>query len=110
MFGKTLPDLEKQIDKLAKLCEKINLKLSPSKFTPKNILKKQAGIFKDKIGKIDRVNIPPVKLQLDETKDIPPTNVGKPFDVPYHLRCPARKKFREMEGGSFKVVGGHRKW
>ena len=33
LFGKTLPDLEKQIDKLAKLCEKINLKLSPSKFT-----------------------------------------------------------------------------
>ena len=37
----------------------------------KNILKKHAGIFKDKIGKMDRVNIPPVKLQLDETKDIP---------------------------------------
>ena len=33
LFGKTLPDLEKQIDKLAKLCNKINLKLSPSKFT-----------------------------------------------------------------------------
>ena len=62
----------------------------------KNILKKHAGIFKDKIGKMDRVNIPPVKLQLDETKDIPPTNVGKPFDVPYHLRRPARKEFREM--------------
>ena len=58
----------------------------------KNILKKHAGIFKDKIGKMDRVNIPPVKLQLDETKDIPPTNVGKPFDVPYHLRHPARKE------------------
>ena len=62
----------------------------------KNILKKHAGIFKDKIGKMDRVNIPPVRLQLDETKDIPPTNVGKPFDVPYHLRRPARKEFREM--------------
>ena len=46
----------------------------------KNMLKKHAGIFKDKLGKLDRVNIPPVKLQLDETKDIPPTNVGKPFD------------------------------
>ena len=33
LFAKTLPELEKQIDKLAKLCEKINLKLSPSKFT-----------------------------------------------------------------------------
>ena len=36
------------------------------------ILTKYADIFKDKIGKMDRVNIPPVKLQLDETKDIPP--------------------------------------
>merc|ERR1712215_547200 len=26
----------------------------------KNILKKHAGIFKDKIGKMDRINIPPV--------------------------------------------------
>ena len=60
------------------------------------ILKKQADIFKDKIGKTDRVNIPPVKLQLDESKDIPPKNVGKSFDVPYHLRRPARKEFREM--------------
>ena len=36
------------------------------------ILTKYADIFKDKNGKMDRVNIPPVKLQLDETKDIPP--------------------------------------
>ena len=33
LFAKTLPELEKQIDKLAALCQKINLKLSPSKFT-----------------------------------------------------------------------------
>ena len=33
----------------------------------KEILKKHADIFKDKIGKMDRVNIPPVKLQLDES-------------------------------------------
>ena len=33
LFAKTLPELEKQIDKLAELCQKINLKLSPSKFT-----------------------------------------------------------------------------
>ena len=33
LFGRTLEDLEIQIDKLAKLCQKINLKLAPSKFT-----------------------------------------------------------------------------
>merc|ERR1712030_137121 len=61
-----------------------------------NILKKHAGIFKDKLGKLDRVNILPVKLHLDETKDTPPSNVGKPFDIPYHLRRPAQKEFEEM--------------
>merc|ERR1712208_197052 len=62
----------------------------------KGILEKHADIFKDKIGKMDRVKISPVELQLDESKDIPPTNVGKPFDVRYHLRRPSRKEFREM--------------
>ena len=33
VFGKTLKDLEIQIDKLAKLCRRINLKLAPSKFS-----------------------------------------------------------------------------
>ena len=60
------------------------------------ILTKYADIFKDKIGKTDRVNIPPVKLQLDKTKNIPPVHVTKAFDVAYHLRRPARKEFREM--------------
>merc|ERR1712215_114768 len=35
-------------------------------------------------------------MGLDETNDTPPSNVGKPFDIPYHLRRPARKEFREM--------------
>merc|ERR1711984_24505 len=32
LYANTLPELEKQIDELAQLCAKINLKLSPSKF------------------------------------------------------------------------------
>merc|ERR1711888_263633 len=51
-----------------------------------NILKKHSGIFQDKLG----------KLHLDETKDTPPSNVGKPFEIPYHLRRPAQKEFEEM--------------
>merc|ERR1711888_434257 len=62
----------------------------------KNILKKHSAIFKDKIGKLDRVNLPPVKLHLDETKEIKPSNVGKAFDIPYHLRRPAKREFVEM--------------
>ena len=45
---------------------------------------------------MDRVNIPLVKLQIDETKNVPPVHINKPFDVAYHLRRPARKEFREM--------------
>merc|ERR1712030_134190 len=33
LFARTLPELEEQIDKLAALCNRINLKLSPSKFS-----------------------------------------------------------------------------
>ena len=33
VFGKTLKDLEIQIEKLVKLCRRINLKLAPSKFS-----------------------------------------------------------------------------
>ena len=51
---------------------------------------------KDQIGKMDRVNIPPVKLQIDETKNVPSVHINKPFNVAYHLRRPARREFREM--------------
>merc|ERR1712090_8721 len=60
------------------------------------VLKKHAGIFKDKLGKLDRVNIPPVKLHLDESNDTPPSNVGRPYDIPYHLRRPAQEEFEHM--------------
>ena len=61
----------------------------------KKILAKHQEIFKEKIGKNGRVNIPPVKLQLKD-KDVQPVNVGKCFDVPYHLRRPAIKEFKAM--------------
>ena len=38
------------------------------------ILTKHQEIFKEKIGKNDRVNIPPVKLELKD-KDVQPVNV-----------------------------------
>merc|ERR1711891_34403 len=62
----------------------------------KKILKKHSGIFKEKLGKLDRVNLPPVKLHLDETNDAPPSNVGRPYDIPYHLRRPAQEEFEQM--------------
>ena len=59
------------------------------------ILNKHQETFKEKIGKNDRVNIPPVKLQLKD-KDVQPVNVGKCFDVLSHLRRPAMKEFKAM--------------
>ena len=40
----------------------------------KKILAKHSEIFKDEIDKNDRVNIPPVKLQLND-KDVQQVNV-----------------------------------
>ena len=42
--------------------DRVNTIPSECQILRKNILKKHAGIFKDKIGKMDRVNIPPVKI------------------------------------------------
>ena len=39
MYSDTLEGLEKQIDKLIQMCRKINLKLSPSKFSLSNAVK-----------------------------------------------------------------------
>ena len=60
------------------------------------ILRKYADVFKDKLDKTDRVNIPPVKLQIDESRNIPPVHINKPFDVSYHMRKPAKEEFREI--------------
>ena len=54
------------------------------------IKKKYEGTFKEKLGKDDRVNIPPIKLELKDN-DVKPINVGKCFDIPIHLREPAWK-------------------
>ena len=67
------------------------------------ILTKYADVFKDKLEKGDRVNIPPVKLQIDESKKVPPVHINKPFDVAYHLRKPAKKEFREMVNAGIVV-------
>ena len=53
-------------------------------------------VFKDKLKKTDRINIPTVKLQIDESRKIPPVHINTPFDVSYHLRKPAKEEFREM--------------
>ena len=45
VFGKTLKDLEIQIEKLVKLCRRINLKLAPSKFSLSTAVKFRGTII-----------------------------------------------------------------
>ena len=50
LFGSSIKDLEDQIEKLMKMCAKINLKLAPSKFKLTNAVKgsQQFGFWKAK--------------------------------------------------------------
>ena len=60
------------------------------------ILKDHHDIFKDQLGPEDRVNIAPVHLEVDHTRNISPVKAMKPFDIPFHLRKPATKEFNAM--------------
>ena len=60
------------------------------------ILKDHHDIFKEQLGPDDRVNIAPVHLEVDHTRNIKPVQAMKPFDIPFHLRKPATKEFNEM--------------
>ena len=86
IYEKSATSLKVRISKVPPECKKLKNK----------ILRKYADVFKDKLDKTDRVNIPPVKLQIDESRNIPPVHINKPFDVSYHMRKPAKEEFREM--------------
>ena len=59
--------------------------------------------FKSKLGPDDRMNVPPVKLILDEEQGIKPSNHVKPFDTPYHLRVPWEKELKDELDGKILV-------
>ena len=60
------------------------------------ILKDNHDIFKDELGPEDRVNNPPVHLEVDPTRNINPVKAMKPYDIPWHLRQPATIEFNKM--------------
>ena len=35
-------------------------------------------------------------MQIDESRNVQPVHINKPYDVSYHMRKPAREEFREM--------------
>ena len=61
-----------------------------------HILKEYHDVFKDRLDPTDRVNIDPVHLEADNSRNIKPAQATKPYDIPFHLREPARKEFKEM--------------
>ena len=54
-------------------------------------------IFKEKLGPENRVNCPPVKLEIDHSRGIKPVKNTKAFDIPIHLRKAATAEFSEMK-------------
>ena len=60
-------------------------------------LKNHHDVFKEKLGPEDRVNCPPVKLEIDHSRNIKPVKNTKAFDVPFHLRKAATAEFREIK-------------
>ena len=66
------------------------------KIIKNKILRKYHDLFNDKPEKTDRVKILPVNLQIDESRNIQPVHINKPFDVSYHMRKPVKEEFMEM--------------
>ena len=50
------------------------------------LMKKFANVFTEKLSPSDRIKCPPVRIELDQSKNIVPRAHTKPFDCPFHLR------------------------
>ena len=60
-------------------------------------------VSKERLGPEDRVNCPPVKLEIYHSRNIKPVKNTKAFDVPFHLRKAATAEFREMKKAGLVV-------
>ena len=60
------------------------------------ILRQHSHNFKEKLGPNDRINHPPIKLNIDHTRGIKPTKQSKAYQIPLHLYKPAQKEINEM--------------
>ena len=75
------------------------------------MIKKYKNSFATSLGPKDRMSIPPVKLEIDHEKLVPPVNHTRPFDVPYHLRSAWEKEIKDaIEGGVLKAVDKATEW
>ena len=75
------------------------------------ITQKFKNSFKTTLGPEDRMNVKPVKLEIDQSRNIPPVNHTRLFDVPYHLRKPWEKEIRDaIEGDILRPVNYPTEW
>ena len=86
IYDKSPIPTKERISKGSRVCTKLRHK----------ILKKYSDVFKDRLNKNDRVKIKPVHLKIDASRNIPAVHAIKPYDIPYHLRTPAKTEFSEM--------------
>ena len=77
---------KEKLNKTNRLCTKLR----------EHILKECHDVFKEYLDPTDRVNIDPVHLKVDESRNINPVQATKAYDIPFHLREPATKEFKEM--------------
>ena len=59
--------------------------------------------FKEKLGPNDRINHPPVKLEIDKSRGIKPVKHSKAYDIPIHLCKAAHAEFTEMRNAGIIV-------
>ena len=76
--------------------EKLSKTNRPCTKLRQHILKECHDVFKEYLDPTDRVNIDLVHLEVDESRNINPVQAIKGYDIPFHLREPATKEFKEM--------------
>ena len=85
--GENIKHLHTQSEsKLEKQCRKLKAVL----------LNEYADTFKSKLGPDDVMKIPPVTLEIDKTKNIRPFHASTSYQIPHHLKIPARDEWDEM--------------
>ena len=62
------------------------------------VIRKYSDTFVDKLGKEDRVSVPPIKVEIDKrnAEQMCPVNHIKPYDVPFHLPAKYEKEVMDM--------------
>ena len=89
----TKHSLETELRKPSKACSALREK----------IVDKYAGNFAEVLGPDDRMSVNPVRLVVDERKNITPVCHVRPYDTPYHLRAAFEKEVNNAIMGKILI-------